>query len=52
MGGAGGTSGAGGVSGIPVNVCEQGASKTPTCVDVPFEYPPSGGVTGVLDPRK
>ncbi|MFI5307285.1 MAG: hypothetical protein ACHQ53_08035 [Polyangiales bacterium] len=26
--------------------------STPTCVDVPFDYPPTAPVQGVLDPRK
>ena len=49
-----GTGGVGGAAALPVPVspCEQLASKTPTCVDVPFQYPPSGVVSGVLDPRK
>ena len=33
-------------------VCELHASSTPTCVDVPFDYPPAAPVVGVLDPRK
>jgi hypothetical protein len=32
--------------------CELHASKTPTCIDVPFDYPTNAPVVGVLDPRK
>jgi hypothetical protein len=28
--------------------CRQSASKTPTCVDVPFDYPMTKTVTGTL----
>lgn len=31
--------------------CERHASPTPTCIDVPFDYPATTTVTGTLDPR-
>jgi len=30
--------------------CESNGSETPTCVDVPFDYPHAGTILGVLDP--
>lgn len=33
-------------------VCELHAEVKPTCVDVPFDYPTTTQVVGVLDPRK
>lgn len=33
-------------------VCELHAATKPTCVDVPFDYPTTTQVVGVLDPRK
>jgi hypothetical protein len=35
-----------------VQVCELHAATTPTCVDVPFDYPTTTQVVGALDPRK
>jgi hypothetical protein len=34
-----------------ITECQTTASKTPTCVDVPFDYPGTASVVGALDPR-